>query len=121
MNHTILHRGPDEVGEWGTGEFAFGMRRLSIIDLTGGHQPIWTEDGVGIVLNGEIYNYQSSRRDLEAKGYAFKTDSDAEVVLQLFVRDRLQPINQPEGMFAICDPRHQILFLLSLAKLDGNR
>jgi asparagine synthase (glutamine-hydrolysing) len=44
MNHAILHRGPDEVGEWETGEFAFGMRRLSIIDLTGGHQPMWTEE-----------------------------------------------------------------------------
>jgi asparagine synthase (glutamine-hydrolysing) len=114
MNHAILHRGPDDVGEWGTGGFAFGMRRLSIIDLTGGHQPMWTEDGVGIVLNGEIYNYRSLRQNLQTDGYSFKTNSDTEVVLQLFHRNGLDAIGQLEGMFAIClyDPRRQAIHLV---------
>jgi len=114
MNHAILHRGPDDAGQWGTGGIAFGMRRLSIIDLAGGHQPMWTEDGVGIVLNGEIYNYRSLRQCLEADGYSFKTNSDTEVVLHLFHRDGLDAIGQLEGMFAIClyDPRRQTVHLV---------
>jgi asparagine synthase (glutamine-hydrolysing) len=114
MTATILHRGPDDEGQWGTNGFAFGMRRLSIIDLPGGHQPMWTEDGVGIVLNGEIYNYRLLRQELEADGYSFKTHSDTEVVLNLFHRDGLAAIDQLEGMFAIClyDPRAQKFHLV---------
>jgi asparagine synthase (glutamine-hydrolysing) len=114
MNRAILHRGPDDVGEWGTGGFAFGMRRLSIIDLAGGHQPMWTEDGVGIVLNGEVYNYRSLRQNLQNDGYSFKTNSDTEVVLRLFHRDGLDAIGQLEGMFAIClfDSHRQAVHLV---------
>ena len=68
MNATIVHRGPDDDGLWATDGFAFAMRRLSIIDLAGGHQPMWSDDGVGIIFNGEIYNYRALRAELEASG-----------------------------------------------------
>lgn len=107
MNGEIVHRGPDDEGVWGTDGFAFAMRRLSIIDLPGGHQPMWTEDGVGIVYNGEIYNYRALRADLEKSGYSFRTRSDTEVILNLYHRDGLDMVEALEGMFAIClyDPR----------------
>ena len=63
MSGTIVHRGPDDEGLWATDGFAFAMRRLSIIDLAGGHQPIWSDDGVGIIFNGEIYNYRALRAE----------------------------------------------------------
>src|SRR5262245_16893452 len=83
MNAAVVHRGPDDEGTWVGEEFAFGMRRLSIIDLSGGHQPMWdTRTGIGIVYNGEIYNYRSVRSDLEKAGIRFRTASDTEVVLE---------------------------------------
>lgn len=114
MNRALIHRGPDDEGTWACSGLALGMRRLSIIDLAGGHQPIWTDDGVGIVLNGEIYNYRSLQQNLQADGYSFKTNSDTEVALKLFHRDGLEAIGQLEGMFAIClyDPRRQKLHLV---------
>lgn len=102
MNRAIVHRGPDDEGLWATDGFAFAMRRLSIIDLAGGHQPIWSDDGVGIVFNGEIYNYRALRAELEASGYAFTTQSDTEVILNLYRRDGLDMLSRLEGMFAIC-------------------
>ncbi len=101
MNRTIEHRGPDDYGEWSCDRVAFGMRRLSIIDLSGGHQPIWIDDQIGIVFNGEIYNFQDLRDDLISSGYEFRTRSDTEVILKLYQRDGLAAINQLEGMFAI--------------------
>src|SRR4051812_36679661 len=89
MNATIVHRGPDDFGEWADDGIGVGMRRLSIIDLAGGHQPMWTEDGVGIVFNGEIYNYRRLRDELIASGYSFGTHSDTEVILKLYHRDGL--------------------------------
>lgn len=114
MNATLVHRGPDDAGEWAADGVAFGMRRLSIIDLVGGHQPMWTADGVGIVFNGEIYNYQALRAELAADGYAFQTHSDTEVVLQLYRRDGLAAIERLQGMFAIClyDPARRVLHLV---------
>jgi len=113
MNASIVHRGPDDAGSWGTEGFAFAMRRLSIIDLAGGHQPMWTEDGVGIVFNGEIYNYRALRAELEAAGYGFRSHSDTEVILHLYHRHGPEMVRRLEGMFAIClyDPRRRELHL----------
>ncbi len=102
MNRTIVHRGPDDEGVWAGDGVAFAMRRLAIIDLAGGRQPIWSDDGVGIVFNGEIYNYRTLRRELEADGFRFATRSDTEVILHLYRRDGLAAVQRLEGMFAIC-------------------
>lgn len=114
MNASILHRGPDDEGVWAKDGMAFGMRRLSIIDLEGGHQPLWTEDGVGIVFNGELYNYREKRAFLESQGYRFKTKSDTEVVLNLFHLEGESFTRHLEGMFglALIDLRNQTLFLV---------
>ena len=80
MNQAQAHRGPDDSGTYLDDEVALGHRRLSIIDLSGGHQPIFNEDNtIGIVLNGEIYNYRRLREELEGRGHRFRTDTDAEV------------------------------------------
>lgn len=114
MNSTLIHRGPDDEGVWSSDGFAFAMRRLSIIDLAGGHQPIWSENGVGIVFNGEIYNYQKLRKELIAKGQVFKTRSDTEVILRLYQAGGIESVKQLEGMFAICiyDPNNSRVFLI---------
>src|SRR5579862_7053610 len=83
MTQAILHRGPDDEGLWQceTEPLFFGFRRLAIIDLSGGHQPMWTADGdLGVVFNGEIYNHETLRSQLKEKGHVFSTDhSDTEV------------------------------------------
>ncbi len=114
MNRAIVHRGPDDDGLWAGVDVAFGMRRLAIIDLAGGRQPIWSGDGVGIVFNGEIYNYRALRDELEADGFRFTTRSDTEVILHLYRRDGLAAIQRLEGMFAIClyDSRQKVLHLV---------
>ena len=114
MNDTIVHRGPDDEGLWSVQGFAFGMRRLSIIDLEGGHQPIHTDDGVGVVFNGEIYNYKTLRKELVDRGYRFKTHSDTEVLINLFHSEGIEGLQRLEGMFAIClyDPRSGRVHLL---------
>lgn len=79
---TIMHRGPDDEGILIDGDFGMGMRRLSIVDLAGGHQPITSPDGRHVVVfNGEIYNHLDLRIELEAIGHAFLTRSDTETVL----------------------------------------
>src|SRR5579864_485460 len=83
MNNAILHRGPDDDGFHVAPQVGLAMRRLSIIDVAGGHQPMHTSDGVSIVFNGEIYNYAALRDELRARGYQFKTKSDTEVILNL--------------------------------------
>src|ERR1700685_4228966 len=84
MCDRIRHRGPDDEGFYVDGPCGLGMRRLSIIDLNTGHQPISNEDGtVWVVFNGEIYNYQELRNDLIARGHRFKTNSDTETLLHL--------------------------------------
>lgn len=103
MSATLRHRGPDEHGAWVDAEAAIGMRRLSIIDLAGGHQPMWVEDeSVGIVFNGEIYNHAALRARLEGQGEHFRTRSDTEVLLRLLVRDGLDGLRDVDGMFAAC-------------------
>ena len=83
MCDQIRHRGPDDEGFYVDGGCALGMRRLSIIDLGGGHQPIANEDqSVWVVFNGEIYNYREVRRSLQARGHVFHTDGDTETIFR---------------------------------------
>ncbi len=114
MLKAIEHRGPDSNGLWAKDGFAFGMQRLSIIDIAGGDQPIWDKNGVGIIFNGEIYNFKTLRKQLENEGYIFKTDCDTEVILQLYCQKGLAAIQDLQGMFAIClyDPRVEKIYLI---------
>jgi len=114
MCDTIVHRGPDDSGYLVDGDFGFGMRRLSIIDIAGGHQPIETPDGRhAIVFNGEIYNHLDLRRELEAEGVNFTTHSDTETLLASFVRWGDAAWLKLEGMYAaaIWDRRTRSLTL----------
>jgi len=85
MCQTLIHRGPDEEGIWVKDNVALGMRRLMIIDLETGSQPIFNEDKtVVVVFNGEIYNFQELREELEKKGYKFYTRTDTEVIVHAY-------------------------------------
>src|SRR5262245_5132115 len=85
MCDRIVHRGPDSEGLGLDGGVGLGMRRLSIIDLAGGHQPIFNEDrSLAVVFNGEIYNYRELRHDLEQRGHRLETHSDTEVLVHLY-------------------------------------
>src|SRR5688572_3505236 len=85
MCDAIRHRGPDDEGVHVDGRVGLGMRRLSIIDLAGGHQPVFNEDGsVAIVYNGEIYNYRELREGLIARGHVMRTHSDTETIVHLY-------------------------------------
>lgn len=98
----IRHRGPDEFGIYRDEWVSLGNARLSIIDLGGGQQPIANEDEtLWIVFNGEIFNYQELRPDLEAKGHRFKTDCDTEVILHLYEEYGVDCLNHLNGQFAI--------------------
>jgi asparagine synthase (glutamine-hydrolysing) len=102
MNPTMLHRGPDDEGYLSNRRLALGMRRLSIIDLAGGHQPIFNADRtVGAVLNGEIYNFQELRKQLEDRGHAFHTRSDSEVVAHAYEEWGADCVEHLQGMFAL--------------------
>lgn len=102
MCESLRHRGPDDVGMSVMGRAALGIRRLSVIDLPGGHQPIENEDGsVSLVFNGEIYNFQELRRALESRGHRFKTASDTEVIVHLYEEDGDACVEKLRGMFAI--------------------
>ena len=98
----LAHRGPDDSGLWSEGPAALGFRRLSILDLENGHQPMRTEDGrFCIVFNGEIYNHPALKEGLEADGARFKTRSDTETILRLFAREGAQALRRLEGMFGL--------------------
>ena len=99
MAETLNHRGPDDEGHLIDGHVGFYHKRLSIIDLVSGHQPM-TRDAVSIVFNGEIYNYIELKEDLEQKGYTFKTTSDTEVILVCYQEYGLEFIKKLNGMFA---------------------
>ncbi len=113
VNH-LAHRGPDEGTWWSDGPFFFGHRRLSILDLEGGSQPMATEDGSLVVIsNGEIYNYLELREELRKLGYVFRTNSDTEVLLHGYHAWGTELPDQLTGMytFAIADPEKKELFL----------
>ena len=112
----IIHRGPDGEGTHisKADGLAIGMRRLSIIDLEGGTQPIWNEDKtIAVVFNGEIYNYVELRRELESKGHVFRTHSDTEVLVHLYEEMDISMTKRLRGMFAFCiiDTRKRRLLL----------
>ncbi|MBA3526446.1 MAG: asparagine synthase (glutamine-hydrolyzing) [Pseudomonadota bacterium] len=110
----IVHRGPDDAGYFVDGDFGFGMRRLSIIDLAGGHQPIFSADGRhAIVFNGEIYNHLELRRELAAAGVAFQTQSDTETLLASWLHWGDAAWLKLDGMYAaaIWDRRKRRLTL----------
>lgn len=101
MCDAILHRGPDDFGTHIDGPIGLGMRRLSIIDLSGGHQPIANEDETAwIVFNGEIYNHRELRESLKTLGHVFRTNSDTEVIIHLWEEYRLNCMQHLRGMFA---------------------
>lgn len=101
MNDRIVHRGPDDDGVFVDDFVALAMRRLSIIDLAGGKQPIFSDDKTKvIVFNGEIYNYLKLRAGLEAQGVRFVTHTDTEVILRLYEREGEQSVLKLRGMFA---------------------
>src|SRR5580704_5776326 len=100
MGPSIRHRGPDAEGFWN--ELGIGLvhRRLSIIDLGGGDQPIGNEDGsVQVVFNGEIYNFQELRRNLELRGHRFRTNADTEVLVHLYEDEGDRLVERLRGMF----------------------
>ena len=114
MADAISHRGPDDEGYYVSGPIGLGFRRLSIIDLSGGHQPLSNEDGsVHIVFNGEIYNYQELRRYLIGHGHIFKTQTDTETIVHLYEQLGEACVEKLRGMFAfaIWDDRSKSLFL----------
>jgi asparagine synthase (glutamine-hydrolysing) len=114
MNETIVHRGPDDEGIFTDAGLGFGFRRLSIIDLFGGHQPLSNEDGkLWVMLNGEIYNYPELRKDLESRGHHFATHSDTETIVHLYEEYGEDCFRRLRGMFAIAlwDSRQRKLLL----------
>ena len=114
MRDVFAYRGPDDAGLYVEGPVGLGHRRLSIIDLGGGHQPMSVEDGsLRIVFNGEIYNYRVLREELIAKGHRFQSQSDTEVILHLYAERGEACVHALNGMFAfaIWDARRRALFL----------
>ncbi len=114
MGNAIRHRGPDDSGAYSDDRIRLGMRRLSIIDVSGGHQPIASEDGnVVVVCNGEIYNFQALRRELEIVGHRFSSHSDTECIVHLYEQEGDAFLNRLEGMFglALWDKRRRRLIL----------
>ena len=114
MNHVIHHRGPDDAGLYLRGPVALGHRRLAIVDLGGGHQPMANEDGtVWVAYNGEIYNHSEHRAPLEAKGHVFRTRSDTEAIVHLYEDRGARCPEAMRGMFAfaIWDERKETLLL----------
>jgi asparagine synthase (glutamine-hydrolysing) len=113
MNATLVHRGPDDEGMFHRGQVALAARRLSIIDLDHGHQPIANEDGsVVVVQNGEIYNYRELKRELEGRGHRFATNCDTEVLVHLYEEHGDGFVERLRGMFAIAlwdDERRRLL------------
>jgi asparagine synthase (glutamine-hydrolysing) len=102
MCATIRHRGPDDDGFLANGRAGIGMRRLSIIDVAGGHQPIFNEDRTcAIVYNGEIYNHHDVRRELERRGHRYATRSDTETILHAYEEYGTDCVKHLRGMFAI--------------------
>src|SRR5437660_11574313 len=101
MGDSLAHRGPDAEGFWSGPGIGLVHRRLSIIDLTSGDQPIGNEDGsLQVILNGEIYNYRELRRELAARGHHFKTQSDTEILVHLYEEHGAELVTRLRGLFA---------------------
>ena len=114
MNQQIVHRGPDDDGFFVEGNIGLAMRRLSIIDIQTGHQPIANEDNsLSIVFNGEIYNHQELRKDLESRGHHYRTKSDTETIVHLYEEYGDDCVIHLRGMFAfaIWDRSKRRLFI----------
>lgn len=114
MANAIVHRGPDDAGYWEGADVSLGMRRLSIVDLETGQQPVFNEDEtIGVVFNGEIYDHVELRKDLEAKGHVFRTHhSDTEVLVHAYEEYGDDFLHKLNGMFAIAlwdGPRKRLL------------
>jgi asparagine synthase (glutamine-hydrolysing) len=132
MTRSIIHRGPDDEGYYIVGPLGFGFRRLSIIDLAGGHQPMSDrEESVWVVFNGEIYNFPELKRELEGYGHVFRTKCDTEVIIHGYKQWGDEVLNHLNGMFglAIWDARKERLVIardpfgikLIYYKIDGDR
>ncbi len=114
MCQSIVHRGPDDEGLFVKDGTGLGMRRLSIIDVAGGHQPVFNEDkSIWIVYNGEIYNFAELRPELESRGHRFSTHSDTEVIVHLYEEMGAECVQKLRGMFAFAlyDQREKRLLL----------
>ena len=114
MTGALVHRGPDDEGFHVAGRVGLGHRRLSIIDVAGGRQPVFNEDGsVAVILNGEIYNYRELRRLVEARGHRLRTQSDTETIVHLYEEFGEACVEHLRGMFAFAlwDSREQKLLL----------
>lgn len=114
MCATIVHRGPDDEGTLAEGDFGFGMRRLAIVDLAGGHQPMESDDGRYVItFNGEIFNYPQLRKELEGLGHTFRSHSDTESIVRGFITWGAGLWPKLEGMFAVAiwDRRERTLHL----------
>ncbi|TRM13005.1 asparagine synthase (glutamine-hydrolyzing) [Lentibacillus cibarius] len=112
-NNLMTHRGPDDEGYYHDAYVSFGFRRLSIIDLNSGQQPLsFDDEAIWLVFNGEIYNYVELRRNLIAEGFSFKTESDTEVIAALFKKYREKAFEHLRGMFSILvwDKENEILY-----------
>lgn len=112
MARSIVHRGPDDEGYYVNGPIGLGFRRLSIIDLAGGHQPMSdAEETIRVIFNGEIYNFPELRRELESHGHVFRTSSDTEVIVLGYKQWGDEVLNRLNGMFglAIWDERKKRL------------
>ncbi|MHB9156168.1 MAG: hypothetical protein ACYC5N_10870, partial [Endomicrobiales bacterium] len=114
MADTLRHRGPDDDGYYFSKGLGFGFRRLSIIDLATGHQPLHNEDRtVWVMLNGEIYDFAAQRTALEQKGHRFSTRSDTEVIVHLYEEHGEKFLEHLNGMFslALWDDTNNLLLL----------
>ena len=114
MNDVIFRRGPDGEGSIHSGTIGFAMRRLAIIDVVGGSQPVYNEDrSVAVVFNGEIYNYKALREGLRARGHEFRSNSDTEVIAHLYEERGPELVRDLEGMFAFAlwDSRKETVLL----------
>src|SRR5882724_3346161 len=113
MGHALAHRGPDESTVWDSGRVGFAVRRLKVIDLVGGQQPLVSEDqSVHLVANGEIYNADELRADLRARGHVFASRVDTEVILHAYQEYGVDAVDRLEGMFAFAlwdEGRHRLL------------
>ena len=113
MKKMMIHRGPDEEGSFLSGEVGLGFRRLRILDLERGSQPMSNEDGsVKVICNGEIYNYLTLREELKKKGHYFKTRNDVEVIVHLYEEEGFECVKKLRGMFSfvLWDDKNKLIF-----------